>query len=181
MSIKCYLFYNIYSTYSSLSFDLQSTFINRPALGILPPENFTEKLKESLLSVCLRKNNDVPYSQSSDSLKFMCGLTLFPLATNKGRIWSSCCPRKWYFLTYILMLELFHIYYKQPSGWILSCFNAMEGAQEIAQSKMFHAVRLLTCPKVKQAPKRTHIFEHYNVQLEIEATTEGGFRKGLGH
>ncbi|RLW01473.1 hypothetical protein DV515_00008004 [Chloebia gouldiae] len=28
-----------------------STFINRPALGILPPENFTEKLKESLLSV----------------------------------------------------------------------------------------------------------------------------------
>ncbi|XP_064009100.1 4-aminobutyrate aminotransferase, mitochondrial [Pogoniulus pusillus] len=28
-----------------------STFINRPALGILPPENFAEKLKESLLSV----------------------------------------------------------------------------------------------------------------------------------
>ncbi|XP_023792883.1 4-aminobutyrate aminotransferase, mitochondrial [Cyanistes caeruleus] len=28
-----------------------STFINRPALGILPPENFTEKLHESLLSV----------------------------------------------------------------------------------------------------------------------------------
>eukprot|EP00069_Balaena_mysticetus_P020635 bmy_02822T0 len=30
---------------------LQSTFINRPALGILPPENFVEKLRESLLSV----------------------------------------------------------------------------------------------------------------------------------
>lgn len=30
---------------------LQSTFINRPALGILPPENFVEKLQESLLSV----------------------------------------------------------------------------------------------------------------------------------
>ncbi|XP_069590096.1 4-aminobutyrate aminotransferase, mitochondrial [Ranitomeya imitator] len=28
-----------------------STFVNRPALGILPPENFTEKLEESLLSV----------------------------------------------------------------------------------------------------------------------------------
>uniref|UniRef100_A0A8V0Z1Z8 4-aminobutyrate aminotransferase n=1 Tax=Gallus gallus TaxID=9031 RepID=A0A8V0Z1Z8_CHICK len=28
-----------------------STFINRPALGILPPENFSERLKESLLSV----------------------------------------------------------------------------------------------------------------------------------
>nr|KAF6488595.1 4-aminobutyrate aminotransferase [Molossus molossus] len=28
-----------------------STFINRPALGILPPENFVEKLQESLLSV----------------------------------------------------------------------------------------------------------------------------------
>uniref|UniRef100_A0A8D1U8W2 Uncharacterized protein n=1 Tax=Sus scrofa TaxID=9823 RepID=A0A8D1U8W2_PIG len=28
-----------------------STFINRPALGILPPENFVEKLRESLLSV----------------------------------------------------------------------------------------------------------------------------------
>ncbi|MEE6498485.1 hypothetical protein FKM82_003124 [Ascaphus truei] len=27
------------------------TFINRPALGILPPENFTEKLEESLLSI----------------------------------------------------------------------------------------------------------------------------------
>lgn len=30
---------------------LQSVFINRPALGILPPENFVEKLRESLLSV----------------------------------------------------------------------------------------------------------------------------------
>uniref|UniRef100_G1SZL3 4-aminobutyrate aminotransferase, mitochondrial n=2 Tax=Oryctolagus cuniculus TaxID=9986 RepID=G1SZL3_RABIT len=28
-----------------------STFINRPALGILPPENFVDKLRESLLSV----------------------------------------------------------------------------------------------------------------------------------
>uniref|UniRef100_A0A803T6M4 4-aminobutyrate aminotransferase, mitochondrial n=1 Tax=Anolis carolinensis TaxID=28377 RepID=A0A803T6M4_ANOCA len=28
-----------------------STFVNRPALGILPPENFAERLKESLLSV----------------------------------------------------------------------------------------------------------------------------------
>ncbi|ELK30384.1 4-aminobutyrate aminotransferase, mitochondrial [Myotis davidii] len=28
-----------------------STFVNRPALGILPPENFVEKLQESLLSV----------------------------------------------------------------------------------------------------------------------------------
>nr|KAF6439578.1 4-aminobutyrate aminotransferase [Rousettus aegyptiacus] len=28
-----------------------STFINRPALGILPPENFVEKLRESLISV----------------------------------------------------------------------------------------------------------------------------------
>ncbi|KAG8432899.1 hypothetical protein GDO86_017238 [Hymenochirus boettgeri] len=28
-----------------------STFVNRPALGILPPENFAEKLQESLLSV----------------------------------------------------------------------------------------------------------------------------------
>lgn len=32
---------------------LQSTFINRPALGIFPPENFVEKLRESLLSVSL--------------------------------------------------------------------------------------------------------------------------------
>uniref|UniRef100_A0A673UNP1 4-aminobutyrate aminotransferase, mitochondrial n=1 Tax=Suricata suricatta TaxID=37032 RepID=A0A673UNP1_SURSU len=31
-----------------------STFINRPALGILPPENFVEKLRESLLSVAPR-------------------------------------------------------------------------------------------------------------------------------
>jgi hypothetical protein len=30
---------------------LQSTFINRPALGILPPENFVDKLRDSLLSV----------------------------------------------------------------------------------------------------------------------------------
>lgn len=29
----------------------QSTFVNRPALGILPPENFPDKLTESLLSV----------------------------------------------------------------------------------------------------------------------------------
>lgn len=29
----------------------QSTFVNRPALGILPPENFGEKLMESLLTV----------------------------------------------------------------------------------------------------------------------------------
>uniref|UniRef100_A0A8C8W2P1 4-aminobutyrate aminotransferase n=1 Tax=Peromyscus maniculatus bairdii TaxID=230844 RepID=A0A8C8W2P1_PERMB len=28
-----------------------STFINRPALGILPPENFVDKLRESLMSV----------------------------------------------------------------------------------------------------------------------------------
>ncbi|OCT64017.1 hypothetical protein XELAEV_18045117mg, partial [Xenopus laevis] len=28
-----------------------STFVNRPALGILPPENFTEKLEDSLLSI----------------------------------------------------------------------------------------------------------------------------------
>ncbi|MED6288725.1 hypothetical protein CHARACLAT_029398, partial [Characodon lateralis] len=28
-----------------------STFVNRPALGILPPENFPEKITESLLSV----------------------------------------------------------------------------------------------------------------------------------
>lgn len=34
---------------------LQSTFINRPALGILPPENFVEKLRESLLSVSSRE------------------------------------------------------------------------------------------------------------------------------
>lgn len=33
-----------------LSF-LQSTFVNRPALGILPPENFPDKISESLLSV----------------------------------------------------------------------------------------------------------------------------------
>lgn len=29
----------------------QSAFVNRPALGILPPENFPDKLIESLLSV----------------------------------------------------------------------------------------------------------------------------------
>lgn len=29
----------------------QSAFVNRPALGILPPENFADKLIESLLSV----------------------------------------------------------------------------------------------------------------------------------
>lgn len=29
----------------------QSAFVNRPALGILPPENFPEKLTETLLSV----------------------------------------------------------------------------------------------------------------------------------
>uniref|UniRef100_A0A4W5R232 Uncharacterized protein n=1 Tax=Hucho hucho TaxID=62062 RepID=A0A4W5R232_9TELE len=28
-----------------------SAFVNRPALGIMPPENFPEKLAESLLSV----------------------------------------------------------------------------------------------------------------------------------
>uniref|UniRef100_A0A8C6HZC7 4-aminobutyrate aminotransferase n=1 Tax=Mus spicilegus TaxID=10103 RepID=A0A8C6HZC7_MUSSI len=31
-----------------------STFINRPALGILPPENFVDKLQESLMSVAPR-------------------------------------------------------------------------------------------------------------------------------
>ncbi|XP_074866388.1 4-aminobutyrate aminotransferase, mitochondrial isoform X2 [Carettochelys insculpta] len=36
-----------------------STFVNRPALGILPPENFAEKLKESLLSSKERGNNNV--------------------------------------------------------------------------------------------------------------------------
>lgn len=35
---------------------LQSTFINRPALGILPPENFVDKLQESLMSVSLGDN-----------------------------------------------------------------------------------------------------------------------------
>uniref|UniRef100_A0A4X1T6U6 4-aminobutyrate--2-oxoglutarate transaminase n=1 Tax=Sus scrofa TaxID=9823 RepID=A0A4X1T6U6_PIG len=38
-------------TSSTVSFFINSTFINRPALGILPPENFVEKLRESLLSV----------------------------------------------------------------------------------------------------------------------------------
>uniref|UniRef100_A0A8C7HIJ2 4-aminobutyrate aminotransferase, mitochondrial n=1 Tax=Oncorhynchus kisutch TaxID=8019 RepID=A0A8C7HIJ2_ONCKI len=33
------------------SFSSQSAFVNRPALGIMPPENFPEKLAESLLSV----------------------------------------------------------------------------------------------------------------------------------
>lgn len=32
-------------------FRFQSAFVNRPALGILPPENFPDKLVESLLSV----------------------------------------------------------------------------------------------------------------------------------
>lgn len=32
-------------------FYFQSTFVNRPALGILPPHNFPDKLTESLLSV----------------------------------------------------------------------------------------------------------------------------------
>ncbi|XP_077683992.1 4-aminobutyrate aminotransferase, mitochondrial isoform X4 [Eretmochelys imbricata] len=36
-----------------------STFINRPALGILPPGNFAETLKESLLSNKERGNNNV--------------------------------------------------------------------------------------------------------------------------
>ena len=32
-------------------FYFQSTFVNRPALGILPPHNFPDKLTQSLLSV----------------------------------------------------------------------------------------------------------------------------------
>ncbi|XP_065268022.1 4-aminobutyrate aminotransferase, mitochondrial isoform X5 [Emys orbicularis] len=36
-----------------------STFVNRPALGVLPPENFAENLKESLLSNKERGNNNV--------------------------------------------------------------------------------------------------------------------------
>uniref|UniRef100_A0A8D0HL65 4-aminobutyrate aminotransferase n=1 Tax=Sphenodon punctatus TaxID=8508 RepID=A0A8D0HL65_SPHPU len=36
-----------------------STFVNRPALGILPPGNFAEKLKDSLLSVAPKGLNQV--------------------------------------------------------------------------------------------------------------------------
>lgn len=38
------VFLNLFSVF-------QSTFVNRPALGILPPENFPDKISESLLSV----------------------------------------------------------------------------------------------------------------------------------
>ncbi|XP_029431967.1 4-aminobutyrate aminotransferase, mitochondrial [Rhinatrema bivittatum] len=36
-----------------------SAFINRPALGIMPPENFIEKLEESLLSVAPKNLNQI--------------------------------------------------------------------------------------------------------------------------
>ncbi|XP_064415124.1 4-aminobutyrate aminotransferase, mitochondrial isoform X2 [Latimeria chalumnae] len=36
-----------------------STFVNRPALGVLPPENFPEKLTESLLSITPEGMNQV--------------------------------------------------------------------------------------------------------------------------
>ncbi|KAK2097504.1 hypothetical protein P7K49_022955 [Saguinus oedipus] len=39
-----------------------TTFVNRPALGILPPENFVDKLQESLLSV----SSGVAVPRSSD-------------------------------------------------------------------------------------------------------------------
>lgn len=36
---------------------LQSVFVNRAALGILPPDNFPEKLVESLVSVSAPKTS----------------------------------------------------------------------------------------------------------------------------
>lgn len=52
LSLMCtgFLFRLLMDLCVCLSF-LQSTFVNRPALGILPPENFPDKLTESLLSV----------------------------------------------------------------------------------------------------------------------------------
>lgn len=43
-------------------FVLQSTLVNRPALGILPPENFPDKLTESLLSVSNRHSHSYIYN-----------------------------------------------------------------------------------------------------------------------
>lgn len=46
----------------------QSTFVNRPALGILPPENFPDKLIESLLSVSV----ELEETQVKHLLKNLC-------------------------------------------------------------------------------------------------------------
>ncbi|KAM7332988.1 hypothetical protein ACRRTK_006308 [Alexandromys fortis] len=51
-----------------------STFINRPALGILPPENFVDKLRESLMSVSLRDNpSQVAPKGMSQLITMACG------------------------------------------------------------------------------------------------------------
>lgn len=56
----------------------QSAFVNRPALGILPPENFPEKLTESLLSVRTYLKHSLSsnvYSKGTATLetfKFVC-------------------------------------------------------------------------------------------------------------
>uniref|UniRef100_A0A8C6Y6V3 4-aminobutyrate aminotransferase, mitochondrial n=1 Tax=Naja naja TaxID=35670 RepID=A0A8C6Y6V3_NAJNA len=62
-----------------------STFVNRPALGILPPENFAEKLKESLLSVAPKGLSQV--------ITMSCGSCSNENAFKTIFIWYRCKER----------------------------------------------------------------------------------------
>ncbi len=81
----------------------QSAFVNRPALGILPPENFADKLIESLLSVSV-----VELEETCDIWLQHMSLWIIAHIINKctllyiGRKWPAiycsvgCC--EWHFL-----------------------------------------------------------------------------------
>ncbi len=74
----------------------QSAFVNRPALGILPPENFADKLIESLLSVSV-----VELEETCDIWLQHMSLWIIAHIINKctllhiGRKWPAKCWVLW--------------------------------------------------------------------------------------
>lgn len=65
----------------------QSTFVNRPALGILPPENFPDKLIESLLSVSV----ELEETQVKHLLKNLCSYFKHPRKLITAYVSVSYC------------------------------------------------------------------------------------------
>jgi len=77
---------NIYFFKLCVNFCFQSAFVNRPALGILPPENFPDKLVESLLTVSVVGFEETQVKKNLQSLKDEC----FHKANNSICLRNDC-------------------------------------------------------------------------------------------
>lgn len=89
---------------------LQSTFINRPALGILPPENFVEKLRESLLSVSPRQQ-PTPAGTGLHPPALLGGGSISWRGASRGRKGSRATHLRMgcvYFTSVLLLCGFFH-------------------------------------------------------------------------